>query len=766
MSLRPTFALRGLLRAAASLLLFTLLASSAGAEALPTARIGVLIDGPQSRESHFLPLFKEEMRRVAQGAFEIEFPAEAERDGAWNSVATRTAMNDVFGQDLDAVVALGIGVAAEVCSRGEIGVPVVVPFALGDCSVRCSAQPGFRVRTLDLTALVERDLEAFQEIMGFDHVTLMLDSSWPTSCSAEETARAVAPEGATVQFQRVPPGDHDPLASLPSDTDAVYLMPLQQLKQASFEDLVARLTEHGLPTFSMFGESEVDRGVLAGLNTREAMASFARGAALEVLDMLEGRTEGRTTSIKPRAQLTLNMATAEALGFSPSWELRTKARLLHDESSRARPIDLETAMRRAVEANLDVLVLERRVIAGDEEIRLARSAYLPHVDLALSGVGIDDNHAIGALGQYSRYAAGSLTLTQLLYSDAASANKIIQRELHEARKKDWGALRLDLARSAVAAYTAVLSTDALIEVRQEQVDLTRKNLELAELRRSAEIYRWEAELATARAGLLEALAANKASERQLSRLLDEDLTISWQPTSRGLDVALEALGGAEDAELLSNPDGYAMLIERLLEATLERSPELAALESVLAAQERVELAARRASYLPSIGLQADLSHILAKDDTGGLDLGDIGDIIPELDDTAWQVAIQASLPLVTGGANKARSIQASEELAALRLDLRNAQSKLAQRTLSSIDAATASFSTLSLRREAADAALRTQELVQDAYSRGAASILDLLDAQNNALNADLAATISVYDFLDDWAEVRRAVAGGLPANGE
>ena len=175
--------------------------------------------------------------------------------------------------------------------------------------------------------------------------------------------------------------------------------------------------------------------------------------------------------------------------------------------------------------------------------------------------------------------------------------------------------------------------------------------------------------------------------------------------------------------------------------------------------------ARTPSIMSSVALQADVGHILAKDDTGGLELGDLGelgDLIPSLDDTSWQVAVSARLPLATGGANKARRLQAGEELAALRLDHRNARSKLAQRALAALDVATASFSTLSLRREAADAAHRTQELVQDAYSRGAASILDLLDAQNHALTAELVAKTSVFDFLDDWAEVRRAAGGETP----
>ena len=225
------------------------------------------------------------------------------------------------------------------------------------------------------------------------------------------------------------------------------------------------------------------------------------------------------------------------------------------------------------------------------------------------------------------------------------------------------------------------------------------------------------------------------------------------------EAALEALGGVEDAALLDTPSGYDRLTTNLVEVGLQRAPELAALDAAIAAQERSLTAAKRARYAPVVALKADLNQVLAKDDTGGLDLGDIGDLIPEFDDTSWQVGVQAGLPVVTGGANKARRIKAQEELFALQTDWKNAQEKLGQRTLSALDQATASWSTISLRQQAADASARTQELVQDSYARGAASIIDLLDAQNNALTSELAAVTAVYDFLDDWAEVQRAVAG-------
>lgn len=730
-------------------------------------RIGIISDGPNSREDNYVGLFREEMTEIAAGAFAVEFPADATVDGGWNAATISRAMDHLLARDdLDVILAVGVGVAADICARQEVAIPVVVPFSFEGCSTTCPKDPSFRVRSIDLGLLVARDLRVFDEVKPYQRVAVLMESTWPASCSGATGALELAPEGVEVEVVPVRSSDSNPMHDLPADVDAVYLMPLQQLDDDAFDRLIADLEEKNLPTFSMLGEQEVDRGVLAGFNSRSTMTSFARGAALDVLDLLEGRPDSTPLSREIPGQLTLNMATAQKLGFSPSWELLSRARLLHDEGFRRdRPINLETAIGRAIQANLDLAVQDRRVAAGAEDIREAKSSYRPHLDVSLGGAQIDENHAIGALGQYARYAAGSLTLTQLIYSDGASANIEIQKDVQQARELDRQSLRLDIARQAVAAYMNVMRTDALVRIRREQVDLTRTNLELARLRRSlgvsaaAEVYRWEAELATARAGLLDAFSVNRLSERQLSRLLDEPLTTRWDVQQPEIETAVKVLGGGDDVALLTTPDGYDRLSVDLVAETTAQAPELAALDAVIAAQERGFKAAKRASYAPTVGLQADVSHILAKDATGGLDLGDIGELIPEFDDTAWMVGVQANLPVVTGGATKARRIKAQEELFALQTDRRNTEEKLSQRTLSALDTAMASWSTISLRRQAADASVRTLELVGDAYGRGAASILDLLDAQNNALTAELTAMTSVYNFLDDWAEVRRSVAG-------
>jgi outer membrane protein len=56
---------------------------------------------------------------------------------------------------------------------------------------------------------------------------------------------------------------------------------------------------------------------------------------------------------------------------------------------------------------------------------------------------------------------------------------------------------------------------------------------------------------------------------------------------------------------------------------------------------------------------------------------------------------------------------------------------------------------------AADAAKKSLDIVQDSYSQGLISIVELLDAQNATLIAQQMAANSVYDFLIDLMEVER-----------
>ena len=67
------------------------------------------------------------------------------------------------------------------------------------------------------------------------------------------------------------------------------------------------------------------------------------------------------------------------------------------------------------------------------------------------------------------------------------------------------------------------------------------------------------------------------------------------------------------------------------------------------------------------------------------------------------------------------------------------------------------FVNIGLAKAQADAAKKNYDLVNEAYLVGESSLLDLLDAQNQKLGADISSRVALYTFFDDLLTVEKAI---------
>ena len=167
--------------------------------------------------------------------------------------------------------------------------------------------------------------------------------------------------------------------------------------------------------------------------------------------------------------------------------------------------------------------------------------------------------------------------------------------------------------------------------------------------------------------------------------------------------------------------------------------------------------ARRALWSPTIGLQAAYNDVLERAGAGADGFDDVLDFeLPKVDDTTWSLSVNASLPLFTGGERAAERIQAEIDLERLQLERTSTEERIDQRIRSALEQVRASFIGIRFAEQSATAARENLALVEDAYARGAASLLDLLDAQTAEFNAAEQAANALYDFLADWLQLHRA----------
>ena len=124
---------------------------------------------------------------------------------------------------------------------------------------------------------------------------------------------------------------------------------------------------------------------------------------------------------------------------------------------------------------------------------------------------------------------------------------------------------------------------------------------------------------------------------------------------------------------------------------------------------------------------------------------------------SWNIGLRISYPLFLGGARSAASAEAAHALDRVLLEREATAERVEQRVRSALHQIQASHASIELARDGARAARETLRLVTDAYSRGTASVVDVLDAQNAAVVAKLDAANAEYDFLIDMMEADRAV---------
>jgi len=747
-------------------IMLNLPAAVQAARQLPVVHVAIVTDGPSERVASLRALFLEEIRAVNRGEFDIQAPADLQLEADRTLTGVRDALDRVLADPrTDLVVTLGVLGSHAAALRTILPKPVVAPLisnhGLQNIPYQDGASGKRNLSYISLDVDIHRDLTAFREIVPFTRLALLLDGAIADAIPGihDEVTRVARELGITITPVRGADAAAPILASTPKDTQAVYVGPLPALSSVEYQRLVAGLIERRLPSFAFEGKTDVARGLLVGIAPAVQMDRLARRVALNVRRILLGEKAATLPVAFVRAEgLTLNMRTARAIGFSPRWQLLTRAELLYDEPERAGPtLTLGAAVHQALERNLNLRIAQLNVAAGKENIQQARSDLLPQFGLSSRRTIIEDDDASAVPGRAERTTSGSLTLDQTLYSEPAWANLEVQKQLQAARESEREQVRLDIVLETAQAYLDLLSAKTNARVQKNNLRLSRSNLELARVRRRigtagpSEVYRWESEIANAQHAVIDAEAQTRVAEIALNVLLHRPLEEAVATAEVGLDEPILIASQMRLYDLIDNPENFRVFRDFIVRDAFAAVPELRQLDVRILAQERILESARNAYWQPKFSLRAERSEIFARDGAQGMPL-------PGLDDTETTIALQLSFPLFTSGARGAQKAKAYEELTGLRVQRQATAERTEQRVRAALHTTRSVYAGIRLSRQAADAAESNFVVVRDAYSRGTLSILDLLDAQNAAVVADLHAATAVYDFVGALMEVERAAA--------
>lgn len=754
--------------------------ASVAQPAQPRVNIAVVADGPWELNRPIFDHFKREITELLSGEFDANIIGNRAIEANWSAESVRTLLDSLLTDpNVDMIVTAGVLTSHDVCFRGDLPKPVIAPFVLDKGFQQLPEKNGAsgvkNLSYISFPASVQRDIAAFYEVVKFDKLAFLAPEYLIKNLRTPPDTIQVNEEK-TVELVHiaVDMSVEEALEAIPDDVDAAYVVPLVHLSNAQFQQLVDGLIERKLPSFSLLGEIEVEQGLMFGLKPKTIFERLARRVALNIQSILLGEAASTIpTAFAVSDRLTLNMSTCRAIGFYPSWGVLTEAEVINpDRKEIERQLTLAGAVGEGIIANLDLKAKQHEVEAGAQNTKNARANLLPQLELGATGLQINEEQA--STFQAEKTGQARATLSQVLYSDDAITNYGIQTHLQNARTEEERQLYLDTVQSIAEAYLMVLKAKTNERIQRENLKTTRSNMELAEIRVAVghagreETYRWQSELATSRANVIQANSQRNLAEIQLNRLLNRPAEEKFDTAEVDVFDPDLIMGEGRILNYMDNPQAFKVLRSFMVDHGLENAPELSQLDASIAAQEKAAGLKTRAFWLPTVAMQGEVTHRFYEDGAGSDPVQLPPNTPPEFaailssfggekKDTNWNVALSATFPLYRGGAKFSERVQAAETLKQLRLQRQSVADKIEQNIRSALHVAGASYASIQQAQIAADAAGKSLTLVTDAYSRGVVSIIDLIDAQNAALVAELAAANAVYDFVIDIMNVERAV---------
>ena len=733
--------------------------------------VAIVEDGKALRHETGFVRVKDEIRSLVGGEFEVDFVTmEAAASGP---DGIRARLRKAFGQrDVDVVLCLGI-VSSHVAARLPVIPKPVIAAIILDTELQKIPRTGGASGVANLSYVesfqgFRQEVSAFFRLKPFSHVVVLGDALLVEGIPelASGMARVAQERGISIDF--VPVRDVDTtLSALPEGADAVMLGPLFGLSPEAFLRLAEGLHRKKLPTFSFWGREDVEHGILAATAPESRTQRLSRRVALNLQQILLGTPAGALpVAFEPKSRLVVNLDTARRIGLSPDRQVLLSAERI---GGAVLPTDtLSAVVAEAVTRNLEFRLSEFDVRLEALATKRARARLLPHVAGGVASRFLDSDSAEGSMSRRAERDVGLLLrVSETLFSDADLSLVAIGRLKEAAAGEARNAIRLDVGRQAARLYLDLLSVTRLAAIREDDLALTMANLDRAESRKAvgysgpSDVYRWEAELASARRNLLDARARVRQAELALKRLLFRTSNVSLLPEDIRLDAPDLVTNHPTLKRLSNNANQLEILTAFLVEEALQRAPELRQLDLGIRAEERAIRAARRRFFVPTLVAEGGLRHLFDRSGAGSeatrltVAPGMPSVVFDPSDDLSWQAELRLELPLATGGELDAVLREARTRKARLLMERQRLVLGLSTRMRQAMAGVAASWPGIGLAEDAARAARRNRELVVDAYERGVVPVIDLVDAQHAARVAEEQAATSRYAFLKDLVDVNR-----------
>lgn len=402
------------------------------------------------------------------------------------------------------------------------------------------------------------------------------------------------------------------------------------------------------------------------------------------------------------------------------------------------PVSAETLVDALVAAYLNNPALEAgraQLRAVDENVPQALAGWRPTVEIH-SSFGVDRSESDKLGPETLTPWSGELSVIQPLYRGGRTMAGTQRAESEVlAERARLLTVEQNVLLSTSIAYINVLRDEAVVglnrsnvQVLERQLEATRDRFQVGEITRT-DVAQAEARLSRSVSDRVQA-EGNLVSSRAAYARLVGNAPGTLEPAPRLLDL----------------PENEAIAID----IAMENNPLLhAARAGEEASRHAIDVS--RSRLLPEVRLKGDISH-----------REDVSIMVDETDD--YGISAQVTIPLYQGGSAYSEIRQSREINSRRRVEVEETRREVVEGVTQAWEALNTARAEIQSRRDEVRAAEIALEGVRQESIVGARTTLDVLDAEQELLDARVALVVAERDEFVASFELAAAVGGLTAAN--
>ncbi len=745
-------------------LLFCFLISSLiSIQAQKQISIGITVDKKTSQTNKLLNDLKAEVRAVVGEDAVLTFYDELENN--FNSELAKSNYQGLVDKNADIILAFGV-VNNFVISKFESYPKPTIVF--GSLSKELSGNNTLIKDKSNFISFVtsqsyKDDLELLVKLSSPKKVGVIIENTFSENFPIQSTFDKIGEE-LNISTKIIPFENISDVHKILDDIDAVYIAGGFYLSDSEIIELSEVFISKKLPSFTANPIRQVENGILATNHGQSEIDQFFRRIALTVESVVNGvELSELKSNIDSQKILTVNYNTAEKIGLPLKYSLIASTSFIGNpkEIIADKIYNLQSIIKEAIDKNLTLKEVEKDILISEKNVNLANSAYLPNLNLNAVGNYIDTDLSSISNGQNPEISTlGNLTLSQTILSENANANIGIKKSLLKAQKESYNSESLNTIFNVANAYFTALILKANLSIQNQNLELTKYNLKIAQENYESgqsgksDVLRFQSEVAQNTQQMIEALNQLEKGYYVLNQLLNNPIDTKIDVEEAQLKTGIFKNYNYEElGKYLDDPSLRIPFVKFLVQEGLVNSPELKSLSYNIDAAERSQKLYGVGRFIPTIALQGQYNYEFSRSGVGS----EFTPGFPSFPQGYYTVGVNVSIPIFNQNNRNINKQVANIQKDQLEISKDNIALNIEKNINDAVLDLVNQISNIELSKVFENTAKEALDLTTTSYENGAVNIVQLLDAQNNYLQAQLASANANYNYLQVSMQLERSL---------